>query len=140
MSVSSTETNLAASIMRCWWWWWWGGGGSLEFCNTSGGSEKFYSYSSRITKNLQNLKNSQRSPFPVKNGTSLNIIRNKKFSDFMQLSKQHHQIEICETSHFCIMLELVAYKLFLLLKLTGICVTKTGRNVHFGNMKFSWKK
>ena len=65
---------------------------------------------------------------------------NKKFSDFMQLSKQHHQIEICEASHFCIMLELVAYKLFFLLKQTGICVTKTARNVHFGNMKFSWKK
>ena len=41
---------------------------------------------------------------------------NKKFSDFMQLSKQHHKIEICETSHFCIILELVAYKLFFLLK------------------------
>ena len=57
----------------------------------------------------------------------------------MQLSKQHHQIEISETSHFCIMLELVAYKLFFLLKQTGIRVTKTARNVHFGNMKFSWK-
>ena len=36
---------------------------------------------------------------------------NKKFSDFRQLSKQHHQVEICEASHFCIILELVAYKL-----------------------------
>ena len=48
-----------------------GGGGSLEFCNTSGGSEKFYSYSRGITKNLQNLKNFQRPPLPVKNDTSL---------------------------------------------------------------------
>ena len=59
----------------------------------------------------------------------------------MQLSKQHHQIKICEASHFCIILELVAYKLiFLLKKTTGICVSKTARNVHFGNLKFSWKK
>ena len=36
---------------------------------------------------------------------------NKKFSDFRQLSKQHHQVEICEASQFCIILELVAYKL-----------------------------
>ena len=70
---------------------------------------------------------------------SIHDTSNKKFSDFMQLSKQHNQIEICETSHFCIMLELVAYKLFLS-KQTGVCVTKTARNVHFGNMKFSWKK
>ena len=63
----------------------------------------------------------------------------KKFSDFRQLSKQHHQVEICEASHFCIILELVAYKLIFLLKQTSICVTKTARNVHFGNMKFSWK-
>ena len=58
-----------------------------------------------------------------------------KFSDFMQLSNQHHQIKICEASHFCIILELVANKFFLS-KQTGICVTKTARNVHFGNMKF----
>ena len=38
------------------------GGGPLKFCNTSGGSEKFYSYSRGITKNLQNLKNFQRPP------------------------------------------------------------------------------
>ena len=44
-------------------------GGSLKFCNTSGGSEKFYSYSRGITKNLQNLRNFQR-PLPVKNDTS----------------------------------------------------------------------
>ena len=43
---------------------------------------------------------------------SIHHTSNKKFSDFMQLSKQHHQIEICEASHFCISLELVAYKLF----------------------------
>ena len=71
---------------------------------------------------------------------SIHHTSNKKFSDFMQLSKQHHQTEICEASHLCIMLELVAYKLFFLLKQTGICVTKTARNVNFGNMKFSWKK
>ena len=58
----------------------------------------------------------------------------------MQLSNQHHQIKICEESHFCIILELVAYKLFFFAKQTGICVTKTARNVHFGNMKFTWKK
>ena len=71
---------------------------------------------------------------------SIHHTSNKKFSDFRQLSKQHHQVEICEASHFCIILELVAYKLFFLLKQTGICVTKTARNMHFGNMKFSWKK
>ena len=58
-----------------------------------------------------------------------------------QLSNQHHQIKICEASHFCIILELVAYKLIFLSKQTGICVTKTARNdVHFGNMKFNRKK
>ena len=40
---------------------------------------------------------------------------NKKFSDFIyvQLSNhdQHHQMKIREVSHFCIILELVAYKL-----------------------------
>ena len=70
---------------------------------------------------------------------SIHHTSNKKFSDFGQLSKQHHQIEICEASHFWIILELVAYKLFFLLKQTGICVTKTARNVPFGNMRFSWK-
>ena len=70
---------------------------------------------------------------------SIHHTSNKKFSDFMQLSKQHHQIEIYEASHFCIILELVTYKLFLLLKQTGICVTKTARNVHFGNDIFMEK-
>ena len=42
---------------------------------------------------------------------SIHHTSNKKFSDFRQLSKQHHQVEICEASHFCIILELVAYKL-----------------------------
>ena len=60
----------------------------------------------------------------------------KKFSDFMQLSNQHPQIKICEASHFCIISELVAYKLIFLSKQTGICVIKTARNVHFGNMNF----
>ena len=72
---------------------------------------------------------------------SIHSTSNKKFSDFMQLSNQHYQIKISEASHFCIILELVAYKLiFFLSKQTGICVTKTARNVHFGNMKFTWKK
>ena len=72
---------------------------------------------------------------------SIQCTSNKKFSDFMQLSNQHYQIKICEVSHFCIILELVAYKLiFFLLKQIGICVTKTARNVNFGNMKFTWKK
>ena len=48
-------------------------GGSLKFCNTSGGSEKFYSYNRGIAKNLQNLKNFQSPPPRVKNDTSLNI-------------------------------------------------------------------
>ena len=47
---------------------------------------------------------------------SIHHTSNKKFSDFMQLSKQRHQIEICEASHFCIILELVAYKLFFVVK------------------------
>ena len=71
---------------------------------------------------------------------SIHHTSNENFSHFMQLSKQHHQIEICEASHFYIILELVAYKVFFFLKQTGIYVTKTARNVHFGNMKFSWKK
>ena len=58
----------------------------------------------------------------------------------MQLSNQHHQIKICKASHFCIILDLVAHKLIFLLKQTDICVTKTARNVHFGNMKFTSKK
>ena len=71
---------------------------------------------------------------------SIHRTSNKKFSDFMQLSNQHHQIKICEASHFCIILELVAYKFIFLSKQTGVCVTKTARNVHFGNVKFKWKK
>ena len=63
---------------------------------------------------------------------------NKNFSDFK--SNQHPQIKICEASHFCIVSELVAYKLFFLSKQAGICVTKTARNVHFGNMKLKSKK
>ena len=68
--------------------------------------------------------------------SSKNIHRtsNKKFSDCMQLSKQHHQIKICEASQFFMILELVLTNKFFLLKQTGICVTKTERNVHFGNM------
>ena len=72
---------------------------------------------------------------------SLHHTSNKKFSDFRQLSKQHHQIEICEASHFLHHFGIGSLQtIFLLLKQTGICVTKTARNVHFGNMKFSWKK
>ena len=71
---------------------------------------------------------------------SIHHTSNKKFSDFMQLSNQHHQTKIYEASHFCLILELVAkYKFIFLSKQTGICVTKTARNVHFGNMKFKWK-
>ena len=36
---------------------------------------------------------------------------NNKFSDFMQISNQHPQIEIGEAAQFCIISELVAYKL-----------------------------
>ena len=75
---------------------------------------------------------------------SIHCTGNKKFSDFiyMQLSNQHHQIKICEVSHFCIILELVAYsvQINLFLRQTGIRVTKTARNMHFGNLKFTWKK
>ena len=62
---------------------------------------------------------------------SIHCTSSKKFSDFMQLSNQHDQIKICEASHFCIILELVAYKLIFLLKQTGICVTKTAGNDYF---------
>ena len=58
----------------------------------------------------------------------------------MQLSNQHPQIKICEASHFCIISELIAYKLNFLSEETGICVTKTARNVNFGNMKSEWEK
>ena len=68
---------------------------------------------------------------------SIHCTSNKKFSDFMQLSNQHHHIKICEASHFCIILELAAYKIIFSSKQTGICVTKTARYVHFGNMKFN---
>ena len=72
--------------------------------------------------------------------TSIHHTSNKKFSDFGQLSKQHHQIEICEASHFCIILELVAYKLFIFVETNRYMgFTKTARNVPFGNMRFSWK-
>ena len=64
---------------------------------------------------------------------------NKKFSDFMHAVIKS-EIKICEASHFCIISELVTYKLIFSSKQTGICVTKTARNVHFGNMKFKWKK
>ena len=67
------------------------------------------------------------------------VIRN--FQTVMHLSNQHHQIKICEASHFCIILELVAYKLIFFVKTNiYLCHTKTARNVHFGNMKFTWKK
>ena len=70
---------------------------------------------------------------------SIQHTSNQKFLNFRQLSKQHHQIDICEASHFCIILELVAYKLFFFVEKTGICVTKTARNMHFGNMNFHGK-
>ena len=71
---------------------------------------------------------------------SIHHTSSKKFSDFRQLSKQHHQIEICEASHFLHHFGIGRLQTFFLLKQTSICVTKTARNVHFGNMKFSWKK
>ena len=72
---------------------------------------------------------------------SIHHTSNKKFSDFGQLSKQHHQIEICEASHFLHHFGIGSLQIiFFLLKQTGICVTKTARNVSFGNMRFSWKK
>ena len=72
---------------------------------------------------------------------SIRYTSNKKFSDFRQLSKQHHRIEICEASHFLHHFEIGSLQtIFLLLKQTGICVTKTARSVHFGTMKFSWRK
>ena len=47
------------------------GGDHLNFAIPQEGSEKFYSYSRGITKNLQNLKISKGPPLPVKNDTSL---------------------------------------------------------------------
>ena len=72
---------------------------------------------------------------------SIHHTGNKKFLDIRQLSKQHHQIEICEASCFLHHFGIGSLQtIFFLLKQTGICVTKTARNVHFGNMRFSWKK
>ena len=71
---------------------------------------------------------------------SIHHTSNNKFSDFGQLSKQHHQIEICEASHFLHHFGIGSLQTIFLLKQTGICVTKTARNVPFGNMRFSWKK
>ena len=72
---------------------------------------------------------------------SIHHTSDKKFSDFGQLSKQHHQMEICEASHFLHHFGIDSSQtIFFLLKQTGICVTKTARNVPFGNMRFSWKK
>ena len=48
-------------------------GGSLEFCNTSGGSEKFYPYSRASLKIYKTWKISW-SPLPVKNDTSLKAL------------------------------------------------------------------
>ena len=57
----------------------WGGGGGdhLNSAIPQGGSEKFYSYSRGITKNLQNFKNFQGPPLPVKNDTSLKDVFQK---------------------------------------------------------------
>ena len=41
---------------------------------------------------------------------------------------------------FCIVSKMVAYKLNFLSKQTGTCLTKTATDLHFGNMKFKWKK
>ena len=66
---------------------------------------------------------------------------NKKFSDFiyMQLSNQHQQIKICEVSHFLHHFLIGGLQINLFLKQTGIRVTKTARNVYFGNLKFTSK-
>ena len=65
---------------------------------------------------------------------SIHHTSSKKFLDFRQLSKHHHQTEICEASHFYIIFELVAYELFFFcwnkqvfvsLKLQEICMLAT---------------
>ena len=72
---------------------------------------------------------------------SIHHTSNKKFSDFRQLSKQHHRVEICEASHFCIILVLVAYKLFFFLnKQVFVSLKLQEMYIDFGNMKFSSKK
>ena len=68
---------------------------------------------------------------------SIHHTSNKKFLAFRQLSKQNHQIEICEASnflnHFGIgSLQTNFFKVFVSLKLQEMRI--------FGNMKFSWKK
>ena len=69
---------------------------------------------------------------------SIHHTSNKKVLDIRQLSKQHHQIEICEVPHFLHHFGIGSLQtIFLLLKQTDIYVTKTARNVHFGNMRFS---
>ena len=92
----------------------------------------------------------------IMSSKSIHHTSNKKFSDFRQLSKQHHQVEICETSHFSIILKLVAYKLvyfcwnkqvFVSLKLQEMCILATwnfhGKNelmlkIYF--LPLSWDK
>ena len=72
----------------------------------------------------------------IMSSKSIHHTSNKKFSDFRQLSKQHHQIEICEASHFLHHFGIGSLQFFFLLKQPGICVAKTARNVYFGNMEF----
>ena len=76
----------------------------------------------------------------IKSSKSTHYTSNKKFLDFRQLSKQHqqhHQIEICEASHFLHHFGNGSLQtIFFLLKQTSICVTKAARNAR----KFSWKK
>ena len=56
---------------------------------------------------------------------SIHHTSNKKFSDFnRQLSKQHHQIEICEASHFLHHFGIGSLQaIFFLLKQTGVFVS-----------------
>ena len=66
ISALNTEANSAAFIMRR-------DGDHLNFAICQEGSQKFYSYSRGITKNLQNFKNFQ-SPLEVKNDTSFTTL------------------------------------------------------------------
>ena len=62
-----------------WWCWVGGGGGHLNSAIHQGGSEKFYSYSRGITKNLQNLKNFQSPPPPGKKWHFPYVEKNSSF-------------------------------------------------------------
>ena len=72
---------------------------------------------------------------------SIHCTSNKKFSDFMQLSNQHQFRSKFVKHHILHHFGIGSLQInFVLLKQTVICVTKTAGNVHFGNMKFTWRK